>query len=112
MARLRLLFALLLMAAGTTCGALAISGYYEPHMPHGQRTVGTEPVPASRMPPAFEAKRQVPLAQPLLLLVTRPTSAPAPSAKPVKTAAKPKVPAKERRPQQAAVQWPWSLFTN
>ena len=36
MATLRLLLALLLMALGTTFGALAISGYYEPHMTHGQ----------------------------------------------------------------------------
>src|SRR5262245_49564336 len=36
MATLRLLLALLLMALGTAFGALAISGYYEPHMPHGQ----------------------------------------------------------------------------
>src|SRR6476659_3667671 len=31
MARLRLLFALFLMSLGTWLGALAISGYYEPH---------------------------------------------------------------------------------
>src|SRR5687768_8904394 len=50
MATLRLLLALLLMALGTTFGALAISGYYEPHMTHGQLVTApnTPPQPVEK----------------------------------------------------------------
>ena len=54
MATLRLLLALLLMAVGTTFGALAISGYYEPHMTHGQLV--TAPAP-STLPQSIEKPR-------------------------------------------------------
>ena len=51
MARLRLLLALFLVAVGTTFGALAISGYYEPHMRHGQSMMAVSsgtPQPAEK----------------------------------------------------------------
>jgi len=115
MARLRLLFALLLMAVGTTLGAFAISGYYEPHMTHAQPA----PVP-SGVPQPLE-KPQLAQLPPRYRFVAI-DEGPAAPAKPrtaAKTApVKPKPAVKEqasvkhKRPQQEAAQWPWSLFSN
>jgi hypothetical protein len=118
MATLRLLLALLLMAVGTTFGALAISGYYEPHMTHGQLV--TAPAP-STLPQSIEKPR-------LNLWLPKhgfAGTAEAPAAKPpakpkvaIKAAPdKPKPPAqalprvKDKQPQAAAAsQWLWNLF--
>jgi hypothetical protein len=113
MARLRLLFSLFIMAVGTWFGALAISGYYEPHM-----VMRTEPAiaPAGLSPSADTAQfislvsreRFVAVEAPVAAVEAKPKAAPKPTAK-----AKP--PAMDRRPQQqAAAQWPWplSLFGN
>jgi hypothetical protein len=105
MARLRLLFALLLMGLGTWFGALALSGYYEPRvmqaLPDAAATGPSEAADASRL--ASLASRQ--------RFVAVEAHAPAPPAKPkmTKPAAKPKPPAATRRPQQAAAQLPWPL---
>jgi hypothetical protein len=116
MARVRLLLALFLMAVGTTFGALAISGYYEPHMRHGQSMAAVSsgaPQPAEKPQLALWLPRQ-------RLVDDRP---------PAKTPAKPKTAAKtvptkpkpataalpavrDKRPQPAAAQWPWNLFGN
>jgi hypothetical protein len=111
MARLRLLFALLLMAVGTSFGALAISGYYEPHMIHGQPAV----VSANMLEP--QAKPQLPVLQPRQRFVAIDDQPAAPPAKPTipksaKAPAKAKATVKDKRPPQAAMQWPWSLFSN
>jgi hypothetical protein len=115
MARLRLLFALLLMAVGTTFGALALSGYYEPNrMMHGQ-PMTTAPTAAPRpgeMPRAalshwarLVAVKEGPAASP----PTRQKGAKAPPAKP-KTVVSGVPPVK--RPQQSAAPWPWDFFRN
>jgi hypothetical protein len=115
MARLRLLLALLLIGVGTTFGALAISGYYEPHMRHGQALTN------AAIPAQPGDKPQLNLWLPkhdFAADVGKPAAKP--QAKPkavVKTdAAKPKstaqavTAAKDKRPQAAAAQWPWNLF--
>lgn len=114
MARLRLLFALLLMAVGTTFGAFALSGYYEPHRTHGQPVAA--PIAAPRpaeMPQAtlsHWARRVVAVkAGPAAAPPTKPKAAKAPPAKP-KPAASGIPPVK--RPQQAAAPWPWEFFRN
>ena len=115
MARLRLLFALFLVAVGTTFGAFAISGYYEPHKLHGQSMM----VVSSGAPPSAE-KQQLALWLPRRSLVgidDRP-AAKTPAKPKAALAAKPKpaTPAlpvvRDKRPQPAAAQWPWSLFGN
>jgi hypothetical protein len=113
MARLRLLLALLLMGVGTTFGALAISGYYEPHMRHGQAVTN------AAIPAQVADKPQLNLWLPkhgFAADVGKPAARP--QAKPkavVKTdAAKPRAPAvaaaKDKRPQAAAAPWPWNLL--
>jgi len=115
MARLRLLLALLLIGVGTTFGALAISGYYEPHMRHGQAAAA----PAIPAQPAD--KPQLSLWLPkhgFAADVARPVarSQAKPKAAIKSDAGKPRAPAqaiaaaKEKRPQAAAAQWPWNLF--
>ena len=115
MATLRLLLALLLMALGTTFGALAISGYYEPHMTHGQL------VTAPNTPPQPVEKPRLNLWLPKHGFAgTADGPAAKPPAKPkiaIKAAPdKPKPPAqalpwaKDKQPQAAAAQWPWNLF--
>ena len=116
MATLRLLLALLLMAVGTTFGALAISGYYEPHMTHGQL------VTAPNTPPQPVEKPRLNLWLPKHGFAgTADGPAAKPPAKPkvaIKAAPdKPKPPAqalprvKDKQPQAAAAsQWPWNLF--
>jgi hypothetical protein len=112
MARLRLLFALFLIAVGTTFAALALSGYYEPRMPHGQPAatsmgwaVSTEapPVIAPHFRQRFLATNEGSAAGPAKPKATK--SAP-------KSPPKPKPSARSKPPQHTAVQWPWSLFSN
>jgi hypothetical protein len=115
MAKLRLLLALLLMAVGTTFGALAISGYYEPHMRHGQVMAG----PATPAQPGD--KPQLSLWLPKHGFAAEDdkrgaksqakpkTSAKAAAAKPKSTAQAVPTP-KDKRPQAAAAPWPWNLL--
>ena len=117
MARLRLLFALLLMAVGTTFGAFALSGYYEPHMTHGQPvaapSAAASPVPAEKPQPTLSPPRH------RFVAVDEPPPA-APPAKPktvakavpVKTGPVVQAPPAVRRPQPAAAPWPWDPFRN
>jgi len=115
MARLRLLFALFLVAVGTTFGAFAISGYFEPHMRHGQSmTVSSgAPQPAEKpqlalwLPnPGFGAGEERPAgkapAKPKVAAKTVPTK-PKPA-----TSALPAV--RDKRPQPKAAEWPWNLL--
>ena len=115
MATLRLLLALLLMAVGTTFGALAISGYYEPHMTHGQLVTApnTPPQPVEKprlnlwLPKhglaGVDGPSTKPATKPKVAAKTAPATKPKPSA-----AALPW--AKDKRPQAATAQWPWNLF--
>ena len=120
-ARLRVLLSLLMVTSGAIFGGLAISGYYEAHRPLGQALVA----PASTREP--EVKPQFPLLHPrqrFLATDDDKPSAPQPKpkvvapkvAKALPATTKPAVnvqPAvKDKRPQQAAAPWPWSLFTN
>ena len=118
MARLRLLFALFLVAVGTTFGAFAISGYYEPHMRHGQfmSAVSNGPPQPAEKPqlalwlpkPGFVAGEERPAA--------KAPAKPKVAAKTVPTKPKPATPAlpvvRDKRPQPVAAQWPWNLFGN
>jgi hypothetical protein len=117
MARLRLLFALFLVAVGTTFGAFAISGYYEPHMRHGQSMAALVDTPQ----PAERPQLALWLPKPGLVAgeekpVAKAPAKPKVAAKAVATKPKPATPAlpvvKDRRPQPVAVQWPWNLFGN
>jgi hypothetical protein len=113
MARLRLLFALLAITAGAGLGALALSGYYEPH-PLRAQTARSETAPTE--------EKASPMARPFrqrfVAAVTSDQARPGPPAKPKphqkKAApAKPKPPpTAEKRPRRAEAPWPWSLFTN
>jgi hypothetical protein len=112
MARLRLLLALFLIAVGTTCGALALSGYYGPHMPHGQPTAapaGKAAASAETAPPIKPRFRKAPAAVGHASAAgpARPKAAKAPPKKKPIAKAKPPPP-----PQRTAAQWPWSLFGN
>ena len=103
MARLRLLFALLLVAVGTTFGAFAISGYYEPHM-----MIPAKPAAAPfGLPASADASQFIGAVsrQRFVIVDDRATAAPA-KPKPV---AKAKPTLVDRRPQQAATQLPWPL---
>ena len=107
MARLRLLFALLLMNLGTWFAALAISGYYEPGVmmrsePPAASVGGLSTAPdASQFISLLTRERFVAVEAPVAAQPTKP--------KPAKTAARTKPPAVEKRPQQAAAQLPWPL---
>jgi len=106
MARLRLLFALLLMGLGTWFGALSLSGYYEPRVMHAPRSAAsTGPSDTS------DASRLVSLASRQRFVAVE-TQAPVPPAKPKMAkpaAAKAKPAVATKRPQQAAAQLPWPL---
>jgi hypothetical protein len=107
MARLRLLFALLLMNLGTWFAALAISGYYEP----GVR-MHSEPAAAPIGPStSTDASQFISLlTRERFVAVETPVAAQPAKPKPTKTAAaKTKPPAVEKRPRQAAAQLPWPL---
>ena len=115
MARLRLLFALFLVAVGTTFGAFAISGYYEPHMRHGQSMTA---VSSGTPQPAEKPQLALWLPKPGFVAGEKRPTAKAPAkpkvvAKTVPTKAKPPSPVvRDKRPQPAAAQWPWNLFGN
>lgn len=107
MARLRLLFALFLVNLGAWFGALAISGYYEPHP--------TLPIAPTAAPAGLSASADASqfiglLSRERFVVVEAPAAAPPPKAKTAKPAASPnRPPAIQKRPQQAATQLPWPL---
>jgi hypothetical protein len=106
MARLRLLFALFLMSLGTWLGALAISGYYEPHaIMRAQPAAAPFGLSASE-----DASQFINLIsrQRFVLLDDQVVAAPA-KAQTAKPAGKAKPTMVDKRPQQAADQWPWPL---
>lgn len=117
MARLSLVFALSLIVVGSVLGGLALSGYYQPQAMQARPVMKAEieAGPGSyllRVQPrrqflAVESKSDT-------LAKTAPKAAPKPkvvaAAKAPPTETKPK--AKEKRPQQTALQWPWNMFGN
>ena len=106
MARLRLLFALFLMSLGTWLGALAISGYYEPHaIMRAQPAAAPFGLSASE-----DASQFINLIsrQRFVVLDDQVVAAPA-KAQTAKPAGKAKPTMVDKRPQQAADQWPWPL---
>jgi hypothetical protein len=112
MARLRLLFALFLMGLGTWFGALAISGYYEPHM-----MMRTEPTAAPfGLSASADASQFINLvSRERFVTVEDPAAATPAKPKAPKAAIKTKPPAVEKRPKQAAagqLPWPLNLFSN
>ena len=116
MARLRLLFALFLVAVGTTFGALAISGYYEPHMTHGQSMAA--PIGAAEPTDTLDPAQSPSILRFIAIDDGPPARAPAKpkaAAKTAPTKPKPVVAAapvvREKRPQAAAPQWPWNLIS-
>jgi hypothetical protein len=131
MARLRLLLALALIGVGTTFGALALSGYYNPGA-QDQLNVASTDRPGSQLVRARPRQRLV-AADTHATTTSTPTrvtsqaatattattdeTLPWAKAKPVKLspreASKPKD-AKDatKRPQQASASWPWNLFSN
>lgn len=120
MARVRVLIALILIAAGSTVGALALSGYYDAPMPRGQAVTASAAggAPVSGEEPRLTLSRW---AGRLQAAEEKPKAAPSPPPKPKAAAAKP-APAKPRvaasgvppvkRPQEAAAPWPWQFFRN
>jgi hypothetical protein len=111
MARLRLLFALFLIGLGTWFGALAISGYYEPHMMRAEPTAAPFGLSASADASQFinlvSRERFVAVEDPVATTSTKP--------KAPKAVVKTKPPAVEKRPKQAAASqlpWPLNLFSN
>lgn len=134
MARLRLLLALCLIGVGTTFGALALSGYYNPvtsqKAASSAATAGSQLVrakPRQRFVAAdTHATTQPTTTQTIARATTQAATEVLPWAKPKQPAVvksppreaaskpkdQPKDP-KEKRPQQAAATpWPWSLFSN
>ena len=115
MPALRLLSQLFLVALGTTLGAFTISGYFDPHMQHGQTVAAvagpTAPADRSTLAIAKPRKRFV-----AVDAKSSPKSAVAKSAKlpPKKNQLARDQAAKEKRPRQASTQppWPWGLFSN
>lgn len=115
-ARLRVLLSLLMVTSGAILAGLAISGYYEAHRPPGQASIA----PAGTREP--EAKSQLPLLHARQRFLAIDDAPPAPPAKPrvvakalpatTKPAVKAQPAVKDKRPQQAAGPWPWSLFSN
>jgi len=106
MARLRLLFALFLMSLGTWLGALAISGYYEPHaIMRAQPTAAPFGLSASE-----DASQFINLIsrQRFVVVDDQVVAAPA-KAQTAKPAGEAKPTMVDKRPQQAADQWPWPL---
>lgn len=117
LAILRLLFALLLVALGTTAGAFAISGYFGPS-PTGEpvRATAAKPVPepSAKTNPA----KAVPAWRTQFVANTeQPRAAAAPDKRKV-VKAPPNPPKKKAEPkprpspQQAAAPWPWGIFSN
>jgi hypothetical protein len=103
MARLRLLFALLLIAAGTCVGALALSGYYGSSM-------RAQPLAAAAESPVTPETFRRLLSRQRLVANDGQAATPMPS-QPT-TAQTPKARAPVKRPKQAAAPWPWSWFGN
>jgi hypothetical protein len=130
MARLRLLLALALIGVGTTFGALALSGYYNPGAQDQLNAASTER-PGSQLVRARPRQRLVAAdahaatATPTRV-TTQATTAntaateetlPWAKAKPVKLSPREANKAKDtkdatKRPQQASASWPWNLFSN
>lgn len=111
MARLRLLFALLLMNLGTWFGALAISGYYEPHT----MMSGAPTAPPAGLSASVDAAQFISLlTRERFVAVETPAAATPTKPKAAKPAAKTKSAVADKRPQQTATQLPWplSLFSN
>jgi hypothetical protein len=137
---LRLLLALCLIGVGTTFGALALSGYYNPQTPRKQSKVvsneptGSQLVRAKPRQRFVAAEPQSATTHTIAQSTTRATVEVMPWAKakqvveksPPREASKPKdkpKDVKEKPPQQqqvqqqlpqkaAAVPWPWNLFSN
>jgi hypothetical protein len=106
MARLCLLFALFLMSLGTWLGALAISGYYGPHaIMRAQPAAAPFGLSASE-----DASQFINLIsrQRFVVVDDQVVAAPA-KAQTAKPAGKAKPTMVDKRPQQAADQWPWPL---
>jgi len=105
MARLRLLFALFLMSLGTWLGALAISGYYEPHAIMRAQSAAPFGLSASE-----DASQFINLIsrQRFVIVDDQVVAAPA-KAQTAKPAGKAKPTMVDKHPQQAADQWPWPL---
>ena len=105
MARLSLLFGIFLIAVGTTVGALALTRYY------GTRTYTQSLVAGSHAPISPETFIRLISRQ---RLVANDAQAGAMRSKPNAATSPPKAKtlAKVKRPQETAVQWPWSLFSN
>jgi hypothetical protein len=106
MARLRLLFALFLMSLGTWLGALAISGYYGPHaIMRAQPAAAPFGLSASE-----DASQFINLIsrQRFVVVDDQVVAAPA-KAQTAKPAGEAKPTMVDKRPQQAADQWPWPL---
>jgi hypothetical protein len=141
MARLRLLLALGLIGVGTTFGALALSGYYNPQTPQKKqgKVASNEPAGSQlvRTTPrqrfvAIEAQASKPVVTThTIAQTTVQASEELPWAKPKppadKSSAREAVVKKERpndayspykdlnkdkRPQRAAAPWPWNLLSN
>jgi hypothetical protein len=120
MARLRLLLALCLIAVGTTFGALALSGYYNPNVPARQLNVASidakagahlaRTKPRQRFVTASVADAPAPTQAALTPPKPKLVKSAAPEAKP-QDAKKAKDKPKDKR-QQAALSWPWNLFSN
>ena len=106
MSRLRLLFALVLIAAGTCVGALALSGYYDGPM-HAQSLAAAAESPLTPETFIRLLSRQRLVAndeQAAMPMPSQPTTA--------QTPPKARAPVKDKRPKQAAAPWPWSWFGN
>jgi hypothetical protein len=123
MARLRLLFSLFLVVLGAMLGGVALSGYYDLRATHARTDAApasvAEPSPASSSELAGLQGRQRFVASDQARPPAKPIAAPkASAAKPpaikAKTAAqpKPRPDARPAQPKQAALPWPWSLFSN
>jgi hypothetical protein len=112
MARLRLLFALLLINLGTWFGALAISGYYEPHaMTHAEPAVAPVGQSASADTDQFTGL----VTRERFVAVDTPTAETPAKPKMAKPAAKTKSAVADKRRQQppaAQLPWPLNLLSN
>jgi hypothetical protein len=124
MARLRLLLALALIGVGTTFGALALSGYYNPGAQSQLNVASTDSragSPLVRARPrqrliAADAHATVPTSTRVTTQAATATTEetlPWAKAKPVKLAPREASKPKDtKRPQQASASWPWNLFSN
>lgn len=115
MTQLRALGALLLIVLGAAFASLALSGYYAPgRLPPGgsHQTAAGEAAPVLQATPIGWKSRQ-------RFVASNEQSAPTPAKSAAATKPKPaaKPPAKKavavvKEKRQAAVPWPWSLFSN